>query len=164
MINKNRLTEIEPDIQLLENLDNKTPKEAYMALDHLDKLVEANFNQANLMVLLEQSSLLNDMVEGREKREEQRYEENVKVSLKETVERIQKERQEEEQRRKEEEQEWQQWIKEGPAGENPPPHSGIGENPPPHSGAGENPPPHSGIGENPPPHSGAGENPPPHSG
>ncbi len=151
LINKNRLTEIEPDIQLLENLDNKTPKEAYMALDHLDKLVETNFNQANLMVLLEQSSLLNDMVEGREKREEQRYEENVKVSLKETVERIQKERQEEEQRRKEEEQEWQQWIKEGPAGENPPPHSGTGENPPPHSGIGENPPPHSGAGQNPPP-------------
>lgn len=103
--NKKRLGEIAPKLQLIDTLDGKTPKERFVELNDLEKNVEANFDKSNLNNVMDSvnkakeeadiEKLLEQMITGREKREEERYYEDVKSGLEETKQRKQREEKEE---------------------------------------------------------------------
>ena len=107
--NKKRLAEVNPKLQLIDTLDGKTPKEKFIELDNLDRNIEANFNKDNLENIDKNihksidkrkeekddiETLLEQMIAGREKREEERYYEDVKSGLEETKNRMKREQEE----------------------------------------------------------------------
>lgn len=131
--NKHRLAEINPKLQLIDALDGKTPKEKFIELDNLDRNIESNFNKNSLDNIVHDinktkeekediEKLLEQMIAGREKREEERYYEDVKSGLEETENRRNREQKEE-------------TFNEDGKGEN---SQGAG-NPPPQQGTGQAP-------------------------
>jgi len=84
--NKNRLAEINPMIELTDFLNGLSPKQKFIELDELDRKVEANFNKNELDNITREydEKLLAEIVSGRDKREEERYYEDVKSGLQET--------------------------------------------------------------------------------
>lgn len=104
--NKHKLAEINPTLELIETLDGKNPIEKFIELDSLDKQIDANFNKSGLDVILkdldkkeqeklDKQKMLDEMVKGREKREEERYFEDVQSGLRETEKRQRQEEKEE---------------------------------------------------------------------
>ncbi len=95
--NKNRLAEINPMIELTDFLNGLSPKQKFIELDELDRKVEANFNKNELDNITREydEKLLEEMVSGRDKREEERYYEDVKSGLEETQKRKDEEKQKE---------------------------------------------------------------------
>lgn len=87
--NMHRLNEITPIIELVVTLDGKTPKDKFIEIDQLGKTVEENFDKNNLDKILENKmfkdmdnkELLNEMVSGREKREQERYDETIQEAI-----------------------------------------------------------------------------------
>ncbi len=53
LINKHRLAEISPTVELLETLDGKTPRDRYLEIDNYEKMIDENFNKNNLDKILE---------------------------------------------------------------------------------------------------------------
>lgn len=81
--NKHRLAEINPTIELIDTLDGKTPKDQFIELDNLNEEIEETFNRDHLDKRLDKEKLLNDMVSGRQKREQEKYNETIQEAMEE---------------------------------------------------------------------------------
>ena len=53
LINKHRLDEISPTIELMETLDGKPPRDRYLEIDSYEKMIDKNFNEEGLDQILE---------------------------------------------------------------------------------------------------------------
>lgn len=95
--NKHRLAEINPTIELIDALDGKTPKDKFIELDNLNEEIEETFNRDHLdNKRLDKEKLLNDMVSGRQKREQEEIEkaeqEEIEKAEKEDIKRVEEEK------------------------------------------------------------------------
>ncbi len=88
LINKHRLAEISPTVELLETLDGKTPRDRYLEIDSYEKMIDENFNEKGLDKILESLNLQKE--NKKEQPEENSNIKNLKSNWKEIKEKAEK--------------------------------------------------------------------------